>query len=224
MTSENAEQGRPRPRSSRRHTAAGATAGLAAACAGLATAQLTAAWVRPDAAPVTAVGGAVVDRTPVGLREWAVARFGTADKLVLTLGIIAVLVLLAAAAGILAGRRLPAGMAVVGAVGLLGALAAVSRPQATWRDALPSAVGTLTTAAVLYLLVRALRTPRPGGAPPGGAWALDRRGFVRLVAATLAAAAGTGYAGRRLGAHGSAGATASRTGFALPPPDVPAPP
>ncbi|MFD7631880.1 molybdopterin-dependent oxidoreductase [Streptomyces sp. NPDC059851] len=223
MTTEKAEPGRPRS-SRRRPLTSGTACGLTAACAGLAVAQLTAAWVRPDAAPVTAVGGAVVDRTPVGLREWAVARFGTADKLVLTLGIIAVLVLLAAAAGILAVHRLPAGTAVVGAVGLLGALAAVSRPQATWRDALPSAVGTLTTAAVLYLLVRALRTPRPAGAPPGGAWAMDRRGFGRLVAATLAAAAGIGYAGRRLGAHGSAGATASRAGFALPPPDVPAPP
>ncbi|MFD0265471.1 molybdopterin-dependent oxidoreductase [Streptomyces sp. NPDC127106] len=219
MAPEQAEPARPR----RTHTA-GAACGLVAACAGLAVAQLAAAWVRPDAAPVTAVGGAVVDRTPVGLREWAVAQFGTADKLVLTLGIIAVLGLLAAAAGILAVRHLPAGEAVVGAVGLLGALAAVSRPQASWQDALPSAVGALTTAGVLYLLVRALRTPRPAGAPPGGAWAVDRRGFGRLVAAALVAAAGIGYAGRRLGAHGSAGATASRARFALPPPDVPAAP
>ncbi|MGW4684039.1 molybdopterin-dependent oxidoreductase [Streptomyces sp. NPDC004244] len=214
----------PHPHPDPRTLATGTACGVAATCAGLAVAQLAAAVVRPDAAPVTAVGGAVVDRTPVGLREWAVAQFGTADKLVLTLGVLAVLGLLAATAGVLALRHLPTALALVGAVGLLGALAAVSRPQASWQDALPSAVGALTTAAVLCLLVRALRTPRPAGAPPGGAWALDRRGFGRLVVATLVGAAGIGYAGRRLGAHGSAGATASRAAFTMPPPEVPAAP
>lgn len=53
---------------------------------------------------------------------------------------------------------------------------------------------------------------------------MDRRGFGRLVAATLALSAGAGVAGRRLGAFGSAGATASRERFVLPRPAVPAPP
>jgi DMSO/TMAO reductase YedYZ molybdopterin-dependent catalytic subunit len=53
---------------------------------------------------------------------------------------------------------------------------------------------------------------------------MDRRGFGRLAAGVLAASAVAGYAGRRLGAHGSAGATASRAALVLPPPAVPAPP
>ncbi|MEW2412984.1 molybdopterin-dependent oxidoreductase [Streptomyces sp. NPDC046866] len=208
----------------RRRLLAGAVGGLVAAFAGLAVAELAAAAVRPEAAPVTAVGGTVVDLTPTALKEWAVRQFGTADKLVLALGIIVVLGAVAAAAGVLAVRRLPAGLAVVGAFGLVGAVAATSRPEASWRDALPSLAGGLAAAGVLYVLVRALRRPRPAGAPPGGAGAMDRRGFGRLVAAALAASAGIGYAGRRLGAYASVGAGTSRAELVLPPPDVPAPP
>ncbi|MFD9407648.1 molybdopterin-dependent oxidoreductase [Streptomyces sp. NPDC059989] len=202
----------------------GAAGGVIAACAGLALAELAAAAVRPEASPLTAVGGAVVDRTPAAVKEWAIRQFGTADKLVLTLGIVALLGAVAVGAGLLALRRLPAGMALAGGFGVLGAAAALSRPEATWRDALPSLVGGAAAAGVLYLLVTALRRPRPAGTSAGGAWAMDRRGFGRLVAATLAVSAGAGYAGRRLGAYGSAGATASRAGFRLPAPAVPAPP
>ncbi|MFD9356041.1 molybdopterin-dependent oxidoreductase [Streptomyces sp. NPDC060031] len=203
---------------------AGAVSGLVAALAGLALAELTAAAVRPESSPVTAVGGAVVDRTPVAVKEWAIRQFGVADKLVLSLGIVAVLGTVAVLAGLLAVRRLPAGIALAGCFGAVGAVAALSRPEATWRDALPSLVGGAVAAGVLYLLVTALNRPRPSYAPPGGAWAMDRRGFGRLVAATLAVSAAAGFAGRRLGAFGSAGATASRADFVLPPPAVPAPP
>ncbi|MFD7256115.1 molybdopterin-dependent oxidoreductase [Streptomyces sp. NPDC059874] len=202
----------------------GAAGGLVAAFAGLAAAELAAAAVRPEAAPVTAVGGALVDLTPQAVREWAIRLFGTADKTVLALGIVVVLAAVAVGAGMLALRRLPAGIAVTGGVGLLGAAAALSRPEASWKDALPSLVGALVSAAVLYLLITAATRPRPAGTPPAGTWAMDRRGFGRLAAAVVALSAGAGYAGRRLGAHGSAGATASRAEFVLPRPTVPAPP
>ncbi|MBT2457530.1 molybdopterin-dependent oxidoreductase [Streptomyces sp. ISL-86] len=202
----------------------GAVCGVVAAGAGLALAELAAAAVRPESSPLTAVGGAVVDRTPAGLKEWAIREFGTADKLVLILGIVAVLGAVAVAAGVLAVRRLTLGIALAAGFGVIGAVAALSRPEATWRDAVPSLVGGLVAAGVLYLLVTAAKRPRPVGAPPGGTWAMDRRGFGRLVAATLVVSAGAGYAGRRLGAFGSAGATASRANLVLPAPAVPAPP
>ncbi|RSS54552.1 molybdopterin-dependent oxidoreductase, partial [Streptomyces sp. WAC06614] len=88
----------------------------------------------------------------------------------------------------------------------------------------PSLVGGAVAVAVLLVLVRVLGRPRPAGAPPGGAWAMDRRGFGRLVGGTLAVSAGAWLLGRRLGAFGSAGATASRAELRLPPPAVPAPP
>ncbi|MFE2307328.1 molybdopterin-binding oxidoreductase, partial [Streptomyces sp. NPDC059411] len=157
----------------------GALSGLVAAFAGLALAELAAAAVRPEASPVTAVGGAVVDRTPVALKEWAVRQFGTNDKLVLALGIIAALAVIAMAAGLLAVRHLPAGIALAAAFGAVGAAAALSRPEATWKDVLPSLAGGTAAAAALYLLVTALRRPAPGSASGG----LDRRGFGRLVIA-----------------------------------------
>ncbi|MFB6615472.1 molybdopterin-dependent oxidoreductase [Streptomyces sp. NPDC085524] len=202
----------------------GAVTGVVAAVAGLAAAELAAAAVRPEAAPVTAVGGALVDLTPVGLREWAIRLFGTADKAVLGIGIVVVLVAVAAGTGMLALRSLPAGIAVAGGIGVLGAVAALSRPESSWKDALPSLVGALASAAVLYLLVTAATRPRPAGTPPAGTWALDRRGFGRIAAAVVVLSAGVGYAGRRLGAYGSSGATASRADFVLPRPTVPAPP
>ncbi|WP_051699470.1 molybdopterin-dependent oxidoreductase [Streptomyces sp. NRRL F-4474] len=204
--------------------AVGAACGAVAAFAGLAVAELVAAAVRPEASPVTAVGGAAVDLTPTAVREWAIAVFGTADKAVLTLGIVAVLAAVAAGAGLLALRSPPAGSAVAGGFGLLGAAAALSRPEAAWQDALPSLAGGLTAAGVLWLLVTAATRPRPAGAPAGGAWAMDRRGFGRLVVGVVALSSAAGIAGRRLGAHGSAGATASRARLVLPPPAVPAPP
>ncbi|MFF4493611.1 molybdopterin-dependent oxidoreductase [Streptomyces sp. NPDC001546] len=212
------------PARRRRTAAAGALGGLAAAGADLAAAGLAAALVRPESSPLTAVGGAVVDRTPTAVKEWAVRSFGTSDKLVLTLGIAAALALLSAGAGILGVRSPRAGCTLAAAVGLLGAAAALSRPEAGWKDALPSLTGAAVAAGVLYLLVTAVRRPRPAGGGPTGTWPMDRRGFGRLLAATVAASAVAGYAGRRLGAHGSAGATASRDGLVLPPPAAPAPP
>ncbi|MFE0605419.1 molybdopterin-dependent oxidoreductase [Streptomyces sp. NPDC058892] len=215
---------RARRSGSGRRWAAGAVCGVVAAFAGLAVAEPVAAVVRPESFPVTAVGSAVVDLTPAAVREWAIAAFGTADKTVLTAGVVAALTAIAAGAGLLALRSLPAGIAVAGGFGLLGAAAALSRPAASWKDALPSLVGGLAAAGVLWVLITAATRPRPRGAPPGGAWAMDRRGFGRLVVGVLAAAGAAGLAGRRLGAHGSAGATASRADLVLPPPAVPAPP
>lgn len=204
--------------------AAGALSGLLAAVAALAVGGLVAAAVRPEASPVTAVGAAVVDRAPPALKEWAVRQFGTADKPVLTAGILVLLAAFAVAAGLLGMRRPSAGVALACGFGVLGAVAALSRPEASWRDALPSAAAGLAAGGVLYLLVRAGRgRPSPGPAADG-VRGVDRRGFGRLALATLAASAVAGFAGRRLGAFGSAEATRSRARLVLPPPAVPAPP
>ncbi|RKT08022.1 DMSO/TMAO reductase YedYZ molybdopterin-dependent catalytic subunit [Streptomyces sp. 3211.6] len=204
--------------------AAGAVSGVAAAFCGLAVGELAAAFVRPEASPLTAVGGVVVDRTPAAVKDWAVRSFGTSDKLVLTLGICAVLALLAVGTGILAVRHPRAGCALAAAVGVLGAAAALSRPEAGWKDALPSVAAAAAAAVALYLLVTVVRRPHPAPGRTGGTWPMDRRAFGRLLTATVAASAAAGYAGRRLGAHGSAGATASRADLVLPPPAEPAPP
>ncbi|MFB7758531.1 molybdopterin-binding oxidoreductase, partial [Streptomyces sp. NPDC056121] len=125
----------------------GASSGLLAGYAALATAELVSAAVRPESSPVVAVGGAAIDRTPAGLKDWAIRHFGTNDKLVLQLGILGVLTLLALGLGALAARHRRIGSAGVLMFGLVGGLAATSRPDSTsLADALPSVAGAVVGA------------------------------------------------------------------------------
>ncbi|MEU6387842.1 molybdopterin-dependent oxidoreductase [Streptomyces sp. NPDC046939] len=203
----------PLPRATR--VSLGALSGLLAGYAAIAVAELAAAAVRPQAGPVVAVGGAAIDRTPPAVKDWAIRRFGTDDKLVLQLGILAVLTLLALALGVVATRWRRAGAAGVLAFGVVGAWAAVTRPDSTGpTDALPSAVGAVAGAALLYWLAGRLSTPR--GAPGEPGW--DRRGFLLAAAAAAVASTGVGAAGRALGGARGRSAVASRDSVVLPAP------
>ncbi len=188
--------------------AAGVTLGVGQLVAGLPLSGLS-----PSAAPLVVVGDAVVDRVPAPVKDFAIRTFGTADKAVL-LGTIAVLVvLLAAAAGVLARRRLVLGAGVVGLLGVVGVLAAATRPDATALSPLPSALGAAAGAYALTLLTRRLA---PGGRAEG-----PRRRAV-LLGGVAAAGLTTGGAGRVL--SGARNAEESRAGVVLPAPAEPAPP
>ncbi|MCM2390667.1 molybdopterin-dependent oxidoreductase [Streptomyces albipurpureus] len=193
--------------------------GLLAGFASLAAAELVAAAVRPEAGPITAVGGAAIDLTPAPVKDWAIRSFGTNDKLVLQLGIVSVLVLLALALGMLALRHRRVGAAGVLVFGAVGSVAALSRPDSeSWTDALPSVCGAVIGTAVLYLLIGALSTDRAaaGESPSDSRW--DRRGFLLAASAAAVASAGVGALGRSLtGRHGM-DAVASRGAVRLPPP------
>lgn len=80
-------------RSTLSRAARGALAGLLAAFAALAVAELVAGLMRPAAGPVTVVGGAVIDRTPAAVKDFAIRTFGESDKTVLQLGILTILAL-----------------------------------------------------------------------------------------------------------------------------------
>ncbi|MFF9901086.1 molybdopterin-dependent oxidoreductase [Streptomyces longispororuber] len=143
-----------------------ACGGLVAGYSALAVAELTAAAVRPEAGPVTAVGGAVIDRTPGAVKDWAIRTFGTDDKLVLQLGILALLALFALATGALAARHRRTACAGVALFGAVGAQAALSRPDSVGvTDAVPSLCGGLAGAGVLYALTTLLARPGPPAAP-----------------------------------------------------------
>ncbi|MBT2899963.1 molybdopterin-dependent oxidoreductase [Streptomyces sp. McG3] len=219
-----------------------ALSGLLAGFASLAVAELVSAAVRPEASPVTAVGGAAIDRTPAGVKDWAIRNFGEDDKLVLQLGIVVTLALFALAVGLLALRHRRAGSAAVLLFGVVGTAAAVSRPDSTGLvDGLPSLLGAIVGAALLYVLIGRLTRPhRTAGqeqerAPvderdgeqanePEQEAGWDRRGFV--IAATAAAAASTaaGAVGRALNSRSSQNAVASREAVTLPKPASPARP
>ncbi|MFC8078671.1 molybdopterin-dependent oxidoreductase [Streptomyces sp. NPDC057307] len=143
-----------------------ALSGLIAGLAALCVAELVSAAVRPEAGPVTAVGGAVIDRTPAPVKDFAVRNFGNDDKLVLQLGILALLALFAMAVGVASLRYRKVGSAAVLVFGAIGALAAVERPDGRVSDALPSIVGGLVACGVLYLLAGRLASrPSPDGDP-----------------------------------------------------------
>ncbi|MEG9550779.1 molybdopterin-dependent oxidoreductase [Streptomyces fimicarius] len=223
-----------------------ALSGLLAGFASLAFAELVSAAVRPEASPVTAVGGAAIDRTPAGVKDWAIRTFGEDDKLVLQLGIVATLALLALAVGLLALRHRRTGAAAVLLFGVVGTAAAVSRPDSTGLvDGLPSLLGAVVGAVLLYVLIGRLTVPHrtagrdeqreqdnergneqdnEQGNEQASETGWDRRGF--LVAATAAAAASTaaGAIGRTLNGRSSRDAVASRASVKLPAPASPAKP
>ncbi|MFE1248297.1 sulfite oxidase [Streptomyces sp. NPDC058735] len=208
--------------------ALGALGGVLAGCAALGFAEAVAGAVRPQAGPVVAVGGAAIDRTPAAVKDWAIRNFGTADKLVLQLGILAVLALFAVALGIASARFRRSAAAGVLLFGAVGALAATSRPDSTGLlDALPSVVGAVVGAVVLYVLAGRLPASPPlaagaEGTPSGAAW--DRRGFVIAASAAAVASAGAGALGRALSGSGGRDAVASRRKVVLPAPASPAAP
>ncbi len=217
--------------------ALGALSGVLAGCAALAVAELAAAAVRPQAGPVVAVGGAAIDATPAPVKDWAIRHFGTDDKLVLQLGILAALAVLALGLGVLATRFRRAGAAGVLLFGAVGAAAALSRPDSQGiTDALPSVVGALVGALLLYVLVHRLTTVRESSSPVAGPAAgeegaertaaedWDRRGFVVAAASAAAASAAVGALGRSLNGSRGQNAVASRRRVVLPRPGSPARP
>ncbi|MER5948994.1 sulfite oxidase [Streptomyces sp. cg28] len=234
---------RPKPLRGIKRLSLGSLSGLLAGYAAIAIAELVSAAVRPESGPVIAVGGAAIDRTPPGVKDWAIRQFGTNDKLVLQLGILAVLTVLALVLGAFATRWRLIGSLGVLAFGVVGALAATSRPDSTSAtDALPSVVGAVVGACLLYWLIGRLGQPRrtvhesaaasaehdtdqaEGGATPaqpgddgeGSGW--DRRGFILAATAAAAASTGAGLAGRALNGSQGQNAVASRKDIVLPAP------
>jgi DMSO/TMAO reductase YedYZ molybdopterin-dependent catalytic subunit len=168
-----------------RRTLLGAGAGILATGFGVAVAELLAAATRPQAGPLVAVGGAVIDATPTPIKEFAVRELGTNDKPVLLGTIVLVLAIFVAVAGVLAMRRRLA--AVIGAAvfGAAGVAAALSRPASIAYDAVPSLLGAAIAGGVLFLLVRRAGKPATDHlvmVAGGGPAPFDRRAFLRAAA------------------------------------------
>ncbi|MEO3938424.1 molybdopterin-dependent oxidoreductase [Dermatophilaceae bacterium Soc4.6] len=156
--------------------------------------------------PLTALAGAFIDRTPPWLKDAAIATFGTHDKTALLVGMVLVLLLVSAAAGVLSRRRPTAAYVVLAIGGALAALAVTGRPQAGALDIAPAAIGTV----VAILVLR-----RTGVDDAAGVAGLTRRRV--LVGAG-------GVAGAWLGSRLDSGvgqATSSRDAVLLPVPSSP---
>ncbi|MGV9800760.1 molybdopterin-dependent oxidoreductase [Mycobacterium sp. NPDC003449] len=196
-----------------------ALAGLSAAAVALGVTELVAVGFGPAADARTAVGSAVIDLTPGPVKEWAITMFGTADKLVLTLLVLAVIAVIAAVAAPWETRSRPVGSIAIGLGGVLGCVAVLSRPGASWWAVVPTVIGALCGIAVL----RVLASGRLRDAPDADD-GVDRGRRLSLVAfGLLAGGAVTGVAGVVL-SRLSSSIAGDRNAFALPPVDVPAAP
>lgn len=201
---------------------AAALAGVLAGAAGLAIAELVAALVAPSASPLFAGGAAVIDAAPPWLKDFAVEWFGTADKAVL-LGVMGVVLAAgAASAGLLELRRPPWGAVLIGVAGIVGAMTAVVRPDATPLWAAPSLVGIGAALLVLSLTVRRLRTD-PDATDESVVSGVDRRGFL-VVAGAAAGATVLAVVGARQLSAGAVAVKAARETLRLPVPRTAAAP
>ena len=202
------------------------TSGLAGLLTGgvaLGVAELTAAVTGPNGAPVIAVGETAINLTPVPVKEFAIAHFGTHDKAALVAGILMLLAAFAALIGVLAVRRLAYGLAALGVFAAVGVAAAVS--QGGGLNVVPTLAGTAVAAATLVLMVRAIRGTGPVGgtglAGGQGGKGLERRRF--LVVGAGAAALGVAAGGLGNALLGRFSVASSRAAVRLPGPAVPAP-
>jgi hypothetical protein len=129
---------------------AGAVMGFLAAGLSIGVATLAAAFFRPQASPIIAVGEAFIDRTPPALKNFAVEKFGENDKTMLLLGMYVTIALLAMAIGVLARKQVTIGVIGVAVFGLFGSFVAYTRPASKPTDVIPSIIGGI--AGVLALL------------------------------------------------------------------------
>ncbi|MFM7069045.1 MAG: molybdopterin-binding oxidoreductase, partial [Actinomycetes bacterium] len=101
----------------------GGVSGVVAAVAGLGAAELFGGIARARTSPVFSVGDRGVDLVPPCVKDWAIATFGTSDKVVLLGGVLVLLGVGAACTGVVALRRgRPAaalGVAVFTAIGVV---------------------------------------------------------------------------------------------------------
>jgi DMSO/TMAO reductase YedYZ molybdopterin-dependent catalytic subunit len=194
-----------------------ALAGIAAVGFGLGVAELVAGLLAPRASPVLVVGSLLIDLAPPWAKDAAIALFGTADKVALLVGIGLVLLVLAAAAGVLHARRPLLARLLIAAGGVFGIVAAMTRAAASVLDAVPATVAVVAATLVLTALLK----ERPAAEPREGD--LSRRRFLTWAggAAVVGALAAVGGFALQSGARV---VTAVRETFRLPTPAVAAAP
>ena len=109
-----------RYRTTTRLQAAGA--GILAAAAGLAVSSGISSLLTGVPTPVIAVGNRVIDWTPTPVKNWAIERFGDADKPILIGSVLVVIVLFAAIAGVVGLRRPTLAIVMTALLGLAALL------------------------------------------------------------------------------------------------------
>lgn len=132
-----------------------ALAGLLATIAALSVGELTAGLVASWYSPVEAVGDTFVEFTPRPLKDFAIATFGTSDKVALIIGTLIVTLLYGTGLGVLARRNRTLAAAGVALFGVAGIAAS------TYNDGIASSVPSLIAAVVGIPILMALVSAAP---------------------------------------------------------------
>lgn len=131
-------------------------AGILAAGLVLGVAQLIGAFFTARATPIIALGSTFIDFTPAWLKDFAIATFGTNDKIALFVGMGATIAILAFILGNVAYRKWILGVYGVGLMGVIIALAVITRAGAGIFDIIPTVIGTVAGLIALHLMIHSL--------------------------------------------------------------------
>src|SRR6476661_3779833 len=170
-------------------------AGLVAGAAALGAGELVGGLREDWQSPVVGVAEAVIERVPRSVKDFAVERFGTNDKLALIVGILVASVIFAAVLGLVARRRplaAAAGFVVFAAIGMWASQQPVGAPTSA---VLPSIVAGIAGVSTLHFLLR--QASRPERAVDPTDVALPGRRMFLLSTAGVALMAGAAAAGGR---------------------------
>ena len=182
----------------RSKTARDALSGAVAAAVALGISELAAGLLGLPSL-IEGMGNWVIDVVPTPVKEWAIATFGTNDKLVLLIGIVVVTILLGAVVGVVARDRFGIAIAVFIGFAAVGALAALNDPNVSLGVAvIPAGLAAITGLVTLQWLYG--RGAEPAGEPSESNDAQDvsRRGFVIGLVALFGVAVLSGGLGRAL--------------------------
>ncbi len=204
---------KPPGRATVRRLLAGALAGLLTAAVALGVAELAAALISASSAPVIAVGETAINLTPIPVKEFAIAHFGSHDKEALLTGIVALLIVFAAVIGIAAVRRIGFGLAGLAVFAAVGAAAAIHLPGGTAVDVIPTLAGVLVGAGAMVVLIRAVWAAFPQAGGRAAVSGAEPAGDGVPVEDVLAAGP---YLGDLAGSAGLAGLTGAEAGDTRP--------
>jgi DMSO/TMAO reductase YedYZ molybdopterin-dependent catalytic subunit len=144
---------------------------------------------------IEGLGNWVIDVVPPPVKDWAIALFGTNDKLVLLISITVVTILIGAVVGVLARHRYWVAIVAFIGFGVLATLAAARDPQVALGIAvIPAGLAAITGLGVLQWLY-GLSPTEEGAQEPADP---SRRRFIFGVGAVLGLAALSAGLGRAL--------------------------
>jgi DMSO/TMAO reductase YedYZ molybdopterin-dependent catalytic subunit len=191
--------------------------GVVAGGAGLAVGELVSVVSGEASSPAVAVGQWAIGITPTWLEQFAIRNFGNHDKRALLIGVYLVLALASAATGILARYKLTLAGYLAAGFGLLGMIAAATRPSASTSALFPSLFAALAAVLVLRWLTVLARDDDAEHDPS------QRRRLLLAITGTGLGAL-VGGLGAKAWIDSRYNASGARAKVLLPKPDTPLPP